>query len=218
MIGQDVKLIEYSKTIDRYNCITHALGAVLGVFGTVAITMKASSLRHFISALIYSITLVAVFTVSAVYHGLPQGEAKRIARLVDHSAVPMLIAGTTTPCAMVSLYEIKPSLGITVTAIGWLCALFGLFSKLFFFEKLKKITMAVYIISCVIMLSSVIPVTGQINMGAFGYLVAGCIAYLIGAVLCGLGVKRPVLHVIFHIFVIIGAAVHFLTIHNFVIC
>lgn len=218
MIGQDVKLIEYSKTIDRYNCITHAFGAVLGVFGTVAITMKASSLRHFVSALIYSVTLVIVFTVSAVYHGLPQGEAKRIARLVDHSAVPMLIAGTTTPCAMVSLYEIKPSLGITVTVIGWLCALFGLFSKLFFFEKLKKITMAVYIISCVIMLSSVIPVTGQINMGAFGYLVAGCIAYLIGAVLCGLGVKRPVLHVIFHIFVIIGAAVHFLTIHNFVIC
>lgn len=218
MIGQDVKLIEYSKTIDRYNCITHAFGAVLGVFGTVAITMKASSLRHFVSALIYSVTLVIVFTVSAVYHGLPQGEAKRVARLVDHSAVPMLIAGTTTPCAMVSLYEIKPSLGITVTAIGWLCALFGLFSKLFFFEKLKKITMAVYIISCVIMLSSVIPVTGQINMGAFGYLVAGCIAYLIGAVLCGLGVKRPVLHVIFHIFVIIGAAVHFLTIHNFVIC
>lgn len=218
MIGQDVKLIEYSKTIDRYNCITHAFGAVIGVFGTVAITMKASSLRHFVSALIYSVTLVIVFTVSAVYHGLPQGEAKRIARLVDHSAVPMLIAGTTTPCAMVSLYEIKPSLGITVTVIGWLCALFGLFSKLFFFEKLKKITMAVYIISCVIMLSSVIPVTGQINMGAFGYLVAGCIAYLIGAVLCGLGVKRPVLHVIFHIFVIIGAAVHFLTIHNFVIC
>lgn len=218
MIGQDVKLIEYSKAIDKYNCITHALGAVLGVFGTLAITMKATSVRHFVSALIYSITLVAVFTVSAVYHGLPQGESKRIARLIDHSTVPMLIAGTATPCAMVSLYEVRPSLGITVATIGWFCALFGLFSKLFFFEKLKAVTMTVYIISGVIMLSSVIPVTNQINMGAFWYLVAGCIVYLLGAILCGLGAKIPVLHIIFHIFVLAGAAIHFLTIYNFAIC
>ena len=218
MIGQDVKLIEYSKAVDKYNCITHAVGAVLGVFGTVAIVIKASDVRHFVSALIYSITLVAVFTVSAVYHGLPQGEAKRIARLIDHSTVPMLIAGTATPCAMVSLYEVRPSLGITVAAIGWFCALFGLVSKLFFFEKLKAVTMAVYISSGVIMLSSVIPVADEINMGAFWYLVAGCIVYLIGAIFCGLGVKKPWLHVVFHVFVFFGAAIHFLTIYNFIIC
>lgn len=217
MIGNDVKLIEYSPTVDRWNCITHAVGAAINLFGAVLLTLKATSTRHFLAALIYGITLVAVFTVSAVYHGLPQGEKKRIARLVDHSTVPFLIAGTATPCAMVSLYEVKPSLGILVLILGWMCALFGLFSKLFFFEKLKAVTMAVYIISGVIMLSSVIPVADKVNMGAFWYLVAGCVVYLLGAVLCGLGAGKPVLHIIFHLFVSLGAGIHLLTIYTFVI-
>lgn len=217
MIGNNVKLIEYSPAVDTGNCLTHALGAVLYLVGTAMIVLKATSTRHFLSALVYGVTLVAVFSVSAVYHGLPQGERKRIARLIDHSTVPFLIAGTATPCAMVSLYEVKPLLGITVLVLAWLCALFGLFSKLFFFEKLKTVTMAVYIISGIIMLSSVIPVTDEVNMGAFWYLVAGCIVYLAGAVLCGLGAKKPVLHIVFHLFVSVAAGIHFMTIYQFVI-
>ena len=217
MIGNDVKLIEYSKAVDRWNCLTHALGALMSVAGAFALCMKATSPRHLFSALIYTVAMVAVFTVSAVYHGLPQGEKKRRARLVDHSTVPLLIAGTATPCAMVSLFEVKPSLGITVMVLAWFCTLFGLFSKIFFFEKLKSVTMAVYIISSIIMLMSVIPVTDEVNMGAFGYLVAGCVFYLAGALLCGLGVKRPVLHVAFHVFVMIASGIHYFVIYAFVI-
>ncbi len=217
MIGQDVELIEYSKKVDTGNCLTHAFGAVISVVGAVALILKATGTRRISAAVIYSIALIAVFTVSAVYHGLPQGEKKRRARQIDHSTVPLLIAGTATPCALVSLYEVKPSLGITVMILGWFCTLFGLFSKMFFFEKLKNITMAVYIISGAIMLMSVIPVTGEVNMGAFWYLVMGSLLYVGGAVLCGLGRKIPVLHVIFHVVVIIAAAIHYYVIYSFVI-
>ena len=217
MIGYDVKLIEYSKSVDRWNCLTHAAGAFLSVLGAVALITKATSPRHLFSATVYGIALIAVFTVSSVYHGLPQGERKRRARLIDHSTVPLLIAGTATPCAMVSLFEVRVSLGITVMVLAWFCTLFGLFSKIFFFEKLKSVTMAVYIISSVIMLTSVVPVTDKVNMGAFGYLVAGCMFYLAGAVLCGLGAKRPVLHIVFHVFVMIASGIHYYVIYTFII-
>lgn len=217
MIAKDVELIKYSKKIDLANCLTHALGAVLSVGGLVAMIMKAQGLRHTLSAVIYGLSLIAVYTVSAVYHGLPQGETKRRARLVDHSTVPMLIAGTATPCALVTLYDIGLANCLLVFILAWVCAFFGVFSKIFFFEKLKAVTMAVYIISSLIMISSALPVIDQIDLFAFKLLIVGCISYVVGAVLCGLGKRHPLLHVIFHIFVLTGSAVHFYAIYVYVI-
>lgn len=217
MIAKDVELIDYSKKTDLANCLTHALGAVLSVGGIFAMIMKAQGLRHILSAVIYGLSLIAVYTVSAVYHGLPQGEKKRKARLVDHSTVPMLIAGTATPCALVTLYNIGLANCLLVFILAWVCAFFGVFSKIFFFEKLKAVTMAIYIISSLIMISSALPVIDQINLFAFKLLIIGCISYVVGAVLCGLGKKHPPLHIVFHIFVLIGSAVHFYAIYVYVI-
>lgn len=215
MIGKDVKLIEYSEKVDLGNCITHAFGAVLSVAATVMLLLKAHDLRHIISAVIYGFALIAVYTVSATYHGLKPGEAKRIARLIDHSTVPILIAGTATPCALVVLYEISIGHSLVVLILAWFCTLFGLFSKLFFFEKLKSVTVAVYIISCIAMVLSAIPVIGEINGNGFKGIVLGNAAYLIGAVFCGLGRKREALHIVFHVFVLIAGAIHFFVIYYY---
>lgn len=215
MIGKDVKLIEYSEKVDLGNCVTHAFGAVLSVAAAVMLLLKAHDLRHIISAVIYGLALIAVFTVSATYHGLKKGESKRIARLIDHSAVPFLIAGTATPCALVTLYEISIGHSLVVLVLAWFCALFGLFSKLFFFEKLKSVTVAVYIISCIAMVLSAIPVIGEINGNGFKGIVLGNVAYLIGAVFCGLGRKREALHIVFHVFVLIAGAIHFFVIYYY---
>lgn len=217
MIGKDVKLVEYSQKVDLLNGLTHAVGAVMAVVGAVMLIFHAQGTRNMLSAIVYGMTLVAVYTVSSTYHLLPKGEKKRKARIADHSTVPFLIAGTATPCALISLYNLKPSLGITVFVLGWLCTLFGLVSKLFFFEKLKAVTMAVYIVSGFIMLCSVIPVADRINMGAFRELIYGCLFYIAGAVMCGLGRKYQFLHIIFHLFVILGSAFHFYVIYRYII-
>ena len=161
--------------------------------------------------------MLTVYTVSAVYHGLGNGEAKRIARLLDHSAIPLLIAGTTTPCALVALYDISTVHGIAVLSAAWFCALFGLISKIFFFEKLKKVTYAVYIICCSAMLFSAIPVMDKMENGAFELISLGCVLYLIGAIFCYLGVRREKYHVVFHVFVLLASAVHFYVIYVFII-
>lgn len=217
MIAEDIKIIQYPKRIELFNFLTHLLGAMLSVAGIVFITVSADSPRKKLCGLIYGLTLVTVYTASSVYHGLRPSQSKRIARLVDHSAVPLLIAGTTTPCALISLYNVNPTHGIIVFICGWLCAAFGIFSKLFFFEKLKVLTMAVYIVCGLSMLLSAVPKLGQLNKGGFGWLVFGCVFYVIGAALCGLGAKKPLLHPIFHVFVLLGSGIHFYAIYCYIL-
>ena len=216
MIAKEVKLIEYSERVDFFNCITHAAGAIGGIAALVLMVIKAQDARHTASAVIYGLSIIAVFSVSAVYHGLRNGEAKRVARLIDHSTVPMLIAGTATPCALITLYEISNFHSVLVLTLSWFCVIFGLISKLFFFEKLRKITPAVYIVSCLIMLISAVPLMNRMDIRAFLGIGDGCIFYLIGALFCALGIKKPALHVVFHILVAFAAFIHFFVIYHFV--
>lgn len=217
MAANKIDLIEYSKKVDLGNCVTHAVGAVLSVPALIMLIMKAEGFRSTVSAAIFGLSLLAVYTVSAIYHGLPRGEAKRVARRIDHSTVPMLIAGTATPCALITLYNISIIHGMAVFTLAWGCTLFGLISKLFFFEKTRAATVAVYIGTSLLMLCSAIPVLGKINGDAFGGLVLGNGFYLIGALFCGIGRKRPVFHVAFHIFALIASAIHFYVIYIFII-
>ena len=217
MFGSEVKLINYSRKVDLANCITHASGAVAAVIGFVFMLAKANGFRSLLSALIYCFALTAVYLVSAVYHGLPAGEGKRIARLADHSTVPVLIAGTATPCALMTLWNISSAHCVFVMVAGWGCTLFGIFSKLFFFEKLKKVTVAVYIVSSLAMLVSVVPLLDKINGEAFGGLLLGNAYYLTGAIFCAIGRKREVIHVVFHVFTLAASAVHWFVIYGYVV-
>lgn len=217
MLAKDVRLIEYSYKVDMGNCITHAVGAVAAVIGMVFMLLKADGAGEVISAAVYGVSLIAVYAASAVYHGLPAGESKRRARLVDHSAIPVLIAGTATPCAMVTLWNLNPVHGVFVLATAWVCALFGLFSKLFFFEKLKKVTVTVYIVSSLAMLLSAIPSLGEISKEAFGGLLVGCLVYLAGSLFCAIGMKKESMHVVFHIFTAAASAIHWFVIYNYVV-
>lgn len=217
MVNRNIGLIEYSKKVDMGNCITHAVGAVLSVPALVMLVLKAEGLRSVASSVIFGLSMLAVYSVSAVYHGLTDKKKKEIARLVDHSTVPVLIAGTATPCALMTLYEISVTHALFVLFLGWFSAVFGLFAKLFFFEKTRKVTVAVYIVSCALMVGCAVPLLGQIDTRAFSEIIFGNALYLVGALFCLIGRKRPVMHVIFHIFVVLAGAVHYFTIYRFVI-
>ena len=214
MIGKDVELIEYSKHVDIMNAITHGLGVVFGVFGSFFLIIRADGLRENFAVIIYGIALSVVYTVSTVYHSLKKGEAKRIARIVDHSAIPLLIAGTATPCALIILFDVSIPHGVAVFCLAWLCTIFGLFSKIFFFEKLKAFTMGVYVACCSVMLIIAVPLLGKIDIGDFLLMLTGCAFYGVGAILVRLGRKYEILHPIFHVVVLIGSAFHYYVIFN----
>lgn len=214
MVGKDVELIEYSKGVDTLNYLTHGVGAVLGLLGGILLIIKADGFRHIFSAVIYAVALCTVYTVSTVYHFLKNGEAKRIARIVDHSAIPLLIAGTATPCALITLFEVSKPHGIAVFVLAWVCTIFGLFSKIFFFEKLKAVTMVTYIVCCLSMLIIAVPLLGKIDVNDFLLVLAGCMFYLLGALLVRIGKKYEKVHPIFHVVVLIGSAFHYYVIYT----
>lgn len=217
MIGKDVALIEYSKGVDFGNCLTHSIAAILSAGALLLMAAKASDIRSAVSAVIFGLSMTAVYTVSAIYHGLKSGETKRKARLIDHSTIPILIAGTATPCALLTLYDISVKHSFFVLILAWFSTIFGIFSRIFFFEKLKAVAVTVYIVSSLLMMLSVVPLLGEIDKTAFGGFVFGNAFYLIGAIFCGLGRKKPVLHIVFHIFVMIASFSHFHIIYSYML-
>ena len=214
-----VELIEYTKAQDALNCVTHALGAVLGAAVLVLLTEKAAPFgmaRYTASAIIYGLSLIVLYSASAVYHGLPQGEAKRTARLVDHSVIPILLAGTATPCALITLYNQNKICCAVVLLLGWGSVIFGLVAKLFFFQKTKAACVAVYIIAGAVMLSCSLAVVDEINVHALLLLVLGCAVYLFGSIFCAVGRKHPWSHVPFHMFMVAGSMIHAYVIYEYV--
>lgn len=216
MIGKDVELIEYSKPVDLLNTITHLIGALLSFPALFFLLDKSNGSLEKWSAVIYCFSVFAVYGVSALYHALPNGEIKRKVRIIDHSTIPLMIAGTATPCALISLYNINKIHGIVIFICGWFIYFFGLFSKFFFFEKLKTLTMGIYICGGLIMLISALPVIDQIDAKGFLFLIIGSLIYVLGAIFCGIGAKFEWFHVIFHVTVIIASTVHYYSIFTFV--
>lgn len=219
-LTENIGLIEYTKPQEILNCLTHLAGAVFGLAGLCLCLEKVrgEGPRFVVSAAVYCCAFMLVYGTSALYHGLPKGEAKKFFRLFDHIAIPLLLAGTATPCALVTLYKVSPPHGIAVFCTGWFCAIFGVITKLFFFnnEKMKTACMAVYFTGGAAMLLSAVPRLGQIDKTGFMLLCLGCAAYTIGALFCRLGIKRPWLHTVFHVFVLSGSIIHWFVIYNYV--
>lgn len=216
-----VTLVEYSGAQERANCLTHAAGAVCAAACFAAAMLKTApsgSVRKIAAAVVYCTAFLTVYTISAVYHGLPPGDAKRTARRLDHMAIPLLLAGTATPCALISLHRVHPATGVAVFVIAWLCAAFGVGSKLFLFEskRFKTLCMIVYFAGGTVMMLLAVPLLGQIDRTAFLLLTAGCLLYAGGAALCRIGMRRPWFHTAFHVLVLLGSLVQYYVIYTYI--
>lgn len=218
MLTDSVALVKYSKKEDRLNCLTHAAGAaaaavVLAV--CLASSVAAGDRYKIFSAAVYGASMIVLYTASAVYHGLPEGPAKKRARMVDYSMIFVLIAGTATPCALIGLYGKSPSLCRFVFLTAWGCAVVGIASTVLFFQKTRVLRIVMYIAEGVVMFSSVFPILDEIDKSALGILLLGGLVYILGMLFLRWGQKRQYAHNVFHIFVLAGSAIHFYAINEY---
>jgi len=212
MYPEKITLVPYSAREEKLNTVTHAAGALLAVGALAACLADASvpgGRRVTASALVYGLSLVTLFGASALYHGLPQGNYKRIARVVDYSMIFLLIAGTATPCALVGLYGRAPGTAWFVLTVAWLCAAAGIASTVLFFEKTKALRIVLYLGEGVVMFASVFPVIDRIDKTALGLLILGGLIDAAGMIFLRLGKRMEFAHTVFHLFVLAGCAVHF---------
>ena len=205
----------YSRGEEIMNMVTHIVGGALGIVATVLCVTRAALNGNrwgVWACVLYGFTLIAMYTISSVYHGLRPGMAKKVMQVIDHCTIYFLIAGSYTAVVLSALRPVYPKLAWGLFVFEW--ALVALATTLTAID-LKKYN--VFSMICYIGMGwAVIPFWRQaleaLTYPGFMLLLAGGIAYTIGAVLYGIGSKRPWMHSVFHIFVVLGSALQFLAI------
>ncbi len=191
-----------------YNFLTHGIGAVLSIVGLLILvfTVKDASFLSYFSVSLYGGSMILLFSASSIYHYVSDEGLKRGFRKLDHISIYYLIAGTYTP---VSLLLLKEKNGFLLFGIVWTMAILGTFLKLFFIGKWEKLSLAIYLIMGWLIVFNIHNLWEVANFNTLLYLGLGGAFYSMGAFFYA---KHSIAfnHVIWHIFVLLGAFFHYL--------
>ena len=197
------------------NMVTHIAGGGLAIIGSILCILAACRNGGWASipgAAIYCVSLVGVYTMSSIYHGLRPGIAKKVMQVIDHCAIYFLIAGTYTPILITGFLPVFPKIGWGLLLLQWGLTAIAVTLTAIDLKKYQIFSMVCYIImgwGIIFFLPQAMIV---MTKPGFNWLLAGGIAYTIGAILFGLGKKLPWMHATFHIFVILGSLFQYLAI------
>ncbi len=217
---RDRLLPDYTRGEEVMNMVTHIVGGGIGLAALGLCLGRA--LRHgdgfaLAGALIYGCSMVALYTLSSVYHGLIPSTGKKVLQVLDHCTIYFLIAGTYTPIALCTLRQENPVLGWGMLAFQWALAALAVTLTAVDLKKYNVFSMICYIG----MGWAILPflnITRQL-LGDTGFLCLlwGGIAYTVGAILYGIGSKKRWFHSVFHIFVVLGSLLQLLCVAFFVL-
>ena len=212
---RDRRLPRYSRGEEIMNMVTHIVGGGLAVIGLILCVIRAILARNLwgvITGTLYGIALIAMYTVSSVYHGLRPNLGKKVMQVIDHCTIYFLIAGTYTVVLLSGLRPVYPKLAWGIFFFEWLLTAAATTLTAIDLKKYSVFSMICYIG----MGWAIIPFWRQVlevlTPWGFGLLLAGGIAYTIGSILYGLGKKRKWMHSVFHIFVVLGSLLQFLSV------
>ena len=214
-----IKLVDYSRKEDWVNSITHIIGAVFALIVTVLCVARGITLNrvdYVVLSLIYGITMLSVFVCSSVYHGLRPNNAKKVMRVVDHAMINFMIVGTITPYMVLAVAPINPVMAYSLLIACWIAAITAVVITFTLFNKTKVIQMVLYMVIGWSSFMTVFVLWKHFSKDAIFLMVTGGIAYTIGAILYGIGRKKKYIHAVFHIFIILGALLHFLGLYLYV--
>ena len=205
----------YTKGEEIFNMVSHIVGGAFGIAVT-ALCVIFAAIHHnvygIVSGAIYGTTMIILYTMSSIYHGLHPNKAKKVFQVLDHCTIFLLIAGSYTPFVLCTFREYNTTLGWTLFGIIWGVAILGIVLNAIDLKKYKVFSMICYLAMgwCVIiklpLLISLLGIPGTV------ILVSGGIAYTIGAILYGIGKKHKYIHSIFHLFIVLGSVLQFFSI------
>ena len=201
---------------ETINAVTHGAGAVLGAAG-LAVLVVLAALRgdawHVVSCAIYGATLVLLFTSSTLYHSFRGPRIKHVFRVIDHSSIYLLIAGTYTPFLLVRL---RGGWGWSLFGVVWGLALAGIAFQVFFVDRFRLAQTLIYLGMGWLVVVATRPLLTRVPLGGLLWLLAGGLFYSLGAVFY-LWKKLPYHHGIWHLFVLAGSICHYFAILIYVI-
>lgn len=206
----------YSPLEEKINIISHAVGFVLSIIGLVFLVTHAilhGDVWHIVSFSIFGASLITLYAASIFYHGSKKPELRSRLRVIDHTSIYVLIAGTYTPFALVTLHG---TIGWVIFGTTWGLALIGIILKIFFTGKYSIISTIMYVLMGWIIVIDIKPLIYNFPFEGLIWLIAGGISYTIGAILYSIN-KIKFNHAIFHIFVLIAGLCHFISVFFYVL-
>jgi hemolysin III len=201
---------------EKLNALTHLLGAVLALIGTIALIVLASlggDPWKVVSVSIYGATLVLLYGFSTLYHGL-RGPLKNVLRKLDHFSIYLLIAGSYTPFCLVTL---RGPWGWSLFGVVWGLALLGSLQELRPRNGARILSVVIYVVMGWVVLVALVPLLRALGSAGFIWLAAGGLFYTFGIVFYALDRRFPYAHGIWHLFVIAGSAAQYVAILRFVL-
>ena len=206
----------YTKGEEIFNMTSHIVGGALGVIATVLCVVFASVHRNvygIISGAIFGVTMILLYTMSSIYHGLkPELKAKKVMQVLDHCSIFLLIAGSYTPFSLCTLRQYDEATGWIIFGVIWVLAIVGIVLNSIDLKRYKVFSMICYLAMgwCIIIKANLLPaLLGPVGVGL---LVGGGIVYTIGAILYGIGKKHKYMHSVFHLCIFVASLLHFLCI------
>ena len=212
---KDRELPIYTKAEEIMNMVTHIAGGGLAAIGSLFCILLACRLggwQNILGAAVYCVSMIGVYTMSSIYHGLHAGTAKKVMQVIDHCAIYFLIAGTYTPILVTGFLPVFPKIGWGLLLMQWGLTAVAVSLTAIDLKQYKIFSMVCYIFmgwGIIFFLPQAMQV---MTIPGFYWLLAGGIAYTIGAVLFGLGKRLRWMHAAFHIFVILGSLLQYLAI------
>ena len=200
---------------EQLNAWSHGIGALLGIAGLVLLVVFTQNTIEWslFSVIVYGISIIVLFAASTFYHAVKGEKRKHYFRIVDHISIYLLIAGTYTPVLLITLPD---SLGWLLFWTVWGIAAFGVILKLFFTGRFEVFSTLLYLVMGWLIVFDFSTLADRMDTNGLLLLFSGGLFYTVGIVFYAIH-KIPYNHVIWHLFVLVGAICHFFMIFGYVI-
>ena len=201
---------------ERFNTITHLVGSLAALTGLIVLIVTASrqgDVLPIVSVSIYGITLALLYITSTLYHSL-QGSAKIVFQKLDHLAIYLLIAGTYTPFALISLGKV---LGWVIFGVVWGLAVLGIILELSLKRSNRLIPLIIYLTMGWLIIVAIKPLIQALGMTGFGWVLMGGLAYTFGVIFYVYDEKYLHFHGIWHLFVLAGSTFQYFAIFYYIL-
>ena len=214
------QLPDYYRGEEIMNMTTHIVGGGIGIIALVLCIINAAlkgNAAGIITGCIFGVSMINLYTISSIYHGLTLSTAKKVLQVLDHCSIYLLIAGTYTPILVCGFLQTYPIIGWGLLILEWTLATVAITLTAIDLKIYNIFSMICYVFmgwSIIFFLPMAISALG---LHAFYLILTGGILYTIGAILYGIGSRKHWFHSVFHIFVVLGSLFHALAIIVYVI-
>lgn len=216
----DREMPDYTKGEEIFNMVSHIVGGALGSAALVLCIIFSAVHRNgygLAGSIVFGLSMILLYTMSSIYHGLKDGRAKRVLQVLDHCTIYVLIAGTYTPVLLSAMRPIDPVASWVLLGVMWGLSAIAITLTAIDLRQYRIFSMICYLGMGWAAVFKIGLVYKAVGPAGFALILAGGISYTIGAVLYGLGKKKRYMHSVFHLFVVAGSVLHTLAILLYVL-